>query len=237
MMMMVMNIFLHHINIKKVYPSRKKVLKQNEELENDDTEDDLSPKKSNQIDLPDTPTCLNKYEIRSEELVKIKELKNGAHMIRYISLDKRTLSSNLNIREHCILNCCSEKSCDLAMLSEQPTHDGYKCYLFACNGNCTLASHNDYTVMIPKKDSENYEKSLTTKINDKLTSTTSNINSSNKRSFFHETSVIIFLLFGIISTIVLFVFLFRHWRSLQKRGRKSKNYSVDADYLINGLYL
>jgi len=58
-----------------------------------------------------------------------------------------------------------------------------------------------------------------------------------RKSFFRETSVIIFLVFGLISTIILFIFIFRQCVAAQKRGRKSKNYSVDADYLINGLYL
>jgi hypothetical protein len=58
-----------------------------------------------------------------------------------------------------------------------------------------------------------------------------------RKSFFRETSVIIFLIFGLISTIILFIFIFRQCVTSQKRGRKSKNYSVDADYLINGLYL
>jgi hypothetical protein len=100
---------------KKVYPSRKKVL----EMDEDETKDDPLPPESTETD---SSTCLEKYEVRSEELVKVKELKNGAHMIRYILLDKRTLSSNLNLKEHCMLNCCSQKTCDVAMLSEQPTH-------------------------------------------------------------------------------------------------------------------
>ena len=58
-----------------------------------------------------------------------------------------------------------------------------------------------------------------------------------KKSFFRETSVIIFLIFGLISTISLFIFLIVHYRDCRKRGSRSKNYTVDADYLINGLYL
>jgi hypothetical protein len=107
---------------KKVYPSRKKVLHDNEESDNDDTENQFLPKTTDQNDLSDPSTCLNQYEIRSEQLVKIKELKNGARMLPYILLDKRTLPSNLNMKEHCMMNCCSQKNCDLAMLSEQPTH-------------------------------------------------------------------------------------------------------------------
>ena len=88
----------------KVHPSRKKVLP----VDEDDTED--------------SSICLDKYQLRSEQLVKVSELKNGAHLIDHILLDKRTLPSNLNIREHCMLKCCSRKSCDLAMLSEKPSH-------------------------------------------------------------------------------------------------------------------
>jgi hypothetical protein len=104
---------------KKVNPSRKKVLQPDEE----DINDDQLPTTSTESD---SSTCLDKYEIQSEQLVKVKELKNGAHMIRYVLLDKRTLPSTLNIKEHCMLNCCSQKTCDVAMLSEQPTHVGNK---------------------------------------------------------------------------------------------------------------
>jgi hypothetical protein len=147
---------------KKVNPSRKKVLQPDEE----DTNDDQLPTTSTESD---SSTCLDKYEIQSEQLVKVKELKNGAHMIRYVLLDKRTLPSTLNIKEHCMLNCCSQKTCDVAMLSEQPTHEGYKCYLFVCNGSCTFASHQDYTIMLPKKDPKDY---IVTKMEEILTSTT-----------------------------------------------------------------
>ena len=64
-----------------------------------------------------------------------------------------------------------------------------------------------------------------------------NMNIKPKKSFFRDTSVIIFLIFGLISTIVLVVFLVRHFLLSRKRGHRGKNYTVDADYLINGLYL
>jgi hypothetical protein len=107
---------------KKVYPPRKDVFNDNEEYENDDIENELLPKTTHKTDLSDTSLCFNDYNIRSEQLVKVKELKNGAHMIRYSLIDKRILPSNLNVKDNCMLNCCSEKTCDLAMLSEQPTH-------------------------------------------------------------------------------------------------------------------
>ncbi len=34
--------------------------------------------------------------------------------------------------------------------------EGYKCYLFACNGSCTLASHEDYTILTSKKAAAYY---------------------------------------------------------------------------------
>jgi len=109
---------------KKLYPSRKKVLNENEESENDDTLNELLLPKTTTTttDVSDTSLCFNDYTIRSEQLIKVKELKNGAHMIRYTLIDKRLLSSNHNIKDNCMLDCCSEKNCDLAMLSEQPTH-------------------------------------------------------------------------------------------------------------------
>lgn len=64
-----------------------------------------------------------------------------------------------------------------------------------------------------------------------------NVNIKPTKSFFRDTSVIIFLIFGLISTIVLVVFLVRHFLLARKRGHRGKNYAVDADYLINGLYL
>jgi len=114
---------------KKVYPSRKKVLNENE-YNNDEPEsnvpsDDLLPTEiatTHQNDLSDKSKCINKYDINSEQLVKVKELKNGAHMIRHVLIDKRSLPSDVNIRDSCMLDCCTEETCDLAMLSEQPTH-------------------------------------------------------------------------------------------------------------------
>ncbi|CAF1306671.1 unnamed protein product [Adineta steineri] len=233
---------------KKIYPSNEKLLPENdyveEESESYDTTTKVIPSKKTKStttatttlaidpkDSSDASTCVAKYDIKPEQLVKVKELTNGARMIRYVLIDKRTLPFNVKVKDSCMQECCKEKTCDLAMLSEQPTHDGYKCYLFACNGSCILASHQDYTVMM-------YNKSSTiVKNNAILTSTMIDNNYSNKRSFFRETSVILFLVFGIICTIILFVLLFCHCRDSRKRGRRLKNYSVDEDYLINGLYM
>lgn len=99
---------------KKTYPSRKKVL----EDDSDDGEgDDSLPSTES-----DSATCVDKYDMRSEQLVKVKDLKDGAHMIRYVILDKRTISPRYNLKEHCMIKCCGQKNCDLAMLSEQATH-------------------------------------------------------------------------------------------------------------------
>jgi len=83
-----------------------------------------------------------------------------------------------------MLNCCVEKNCDLAMLSEQRTNDGYKCYLFACNGSCTFASHQDYTSMILKKDlsSDDEAPEKSSKNNGKSSDASSSIISTTCRS-------------------------------------------------------
>ena len=101
---------------KKAYPSRKKV------LQPEDEDISIDEPSSTAAAEPDESICLDKYDIQSEQLVKVKELKNGAHLIRYVLLDKRTLPSTLNIKEYCMVNCCEQKTCDVAMLSEQPTH-------------------------------------------------------------------------------------------------------------------
>ena len=67
-------------------------------------------------------TCTNQYEVRSDQLVKVKYLKNNARMIRFVSIDQPSASSRLSLKEICMLKCCAEKTCDLAMLSEQRTH-------------------------------------------------------------------------------------------------------------------
>ncbi|CAF1180013.1 unnamed protein product [Adineta ricciae] len=158
----------------KKYPSRKKVL---DEVESpDESEKPIhrshSSKYTNQTRLSQTidrstqrmkttttenyaeeaSICINEFDIQAEQLVKVKELKNGARMIRFVQLEEPTASHGLDIKDICMLNCCVEKDCDLAMLSEQRTNNGYKCYLFACNGSCTFASHQDYTSMVLKKD-------------------------------------------------------------------------------------
>jgi hypothetical protein len=114
----------------KPYPSRKKVLDENDndifnqESDNDDRSNQViqSTTTINEKEMSETSSCTNKYDIKSEQLVKVKELKNGAHMIRYVLIDKRTLSPNLKVKDSCMLACCSEKTCDLAMLSEKPAH-------------------------------------------------------------------------------------------------------------------
>lgn len=126
----------------KKYPSRKKV------LEDVDTGDEIekpirhsqSSKLNNQTrksdslnkPIPSTTTqqnyldeaslCINEFDIKTEQLVKVKELKNGAHMIRFVRIDEPSSSHGLDIKDICMLNCCVEKNCDLAMLSEQRTN-------------------------------------------------------------------------------------------------------------------
>jgi hypothetical protein len=110
---------------KKAHPSRKKIDNTNKESETDDSEDPLLLKKTTTTqhdDLSDTVSCFNGYNLQIEQLVKVKELKNGAHMIQHTLIDKRTLGADVDIRDECMLNCCAEKTCDLAMISEQPTH-------------------------------------------------------------------------------------------------------------------
>ncbi|CAF3339631.1 unnamed protein product [Rotaria sp. Silwood2] len=158
----------------KKYSSRKKV---SDEIDNRDEEEkslhhnhisksnnrsELS-NKSNRITQTTTQSyieeaslCINEFDIKTEQLVKVKELKNGAHMIRFVRIDEPSSSHGLDIKDICMLNCCVEEKCDLAMLSEQRTNDGYKCYLFACNGSCTYAPHQEYTSMILKKELSSY---------------------------------------------------------------------------------
>ena len=170
----------------KKYPSRKKVLDEsdNEEEQPEKPRHGHSSKsnnrsaESNRRVPSSTPAsnyadeaslCINEYDMKSEKLVKVNELKNGARMIRFIRIEEPSSSHGLDVRDICMLNCCVEKDCDLAMLSEQRTkvtyltecfvshhsrslQEGYKCYLFACNGSCTYANHQDYTSMILKKD-------------------------------------------------------------------------------------
>ena len=64
-----------------------------------------------------------------------------------------------------------------------------------------------------------------------------NMNVSSKALLLHEVTVILLLVFGLMLTVALFVLIHYYCRKSGKRGRKLKNYAVDADYLINGLYL
>jgi len=97
------------------YPSRKKIQNTEDEIEFDEPKTYSSSKESDE-------TCVEKYELRSEQLVKVKELKNGARMIRFVVLDKRSLPSRYSIKQYCMMNCCAQKACDLAMLSDKPGH-------------------------------------------------------------------------------------------------------------------
>jgi hypothetical protein len=51
-------------------------------------------------------------------------------MIQHTLIDKRRLSANVDIKDECMLTCCAEKTCDLAMISEQPTHVNKIMFLF-----------------------------------------------------------------------------------------------------------
>lgn len=106
---------------KKKSSSRKKVL-HNDDDDDDDGGENVEDNSSKSIIESDPGVCVEKYAMRSEQLVKVKELTNGAHMIRYVLLDKRTISSMYSLKEHCMIKCCEQKTCDLAMLSEQATH-------------------------------------------------------------------------------------------------------------------
>jgi hypothetical protein len=67
-------------------------------------------------------TCIDQYETKSEQLVKVKYLHDNAFMIRFVSIDPPSVASTLSLKEICLAKCCSEPNCDLAMLSEQHTH-------------------------------------------------------------------------------------------------------------------
>jgi hypothetical protein len=127
----------------KKYPSRKKILA--DDVDNEDEQEKPrrihSPKSTNrsvlsaslnravstttsatQNYIEEASLCINEFDIKTEQLVKVKELKNGAHMIRFVRIDEPSSSHGLDVKDICMLNCCVEKNCDLAMLSEQRTN-------------------------------------------------------------------------------------------------------------------
>lgn len=124
----------------KKYSARKKVLN---EVDNRDEQEkplrrtnlsksnnrsDLSNKSNRIIPtttqsyLEEASLCINEYDIKTEQLVKVKEFKNGARMIRFVRIDEPSSTHGLDIKDICMLNCCVEEACDLAMLSEQRTN-------------------------------------------------------------------------------------------------------------------
>ena len=132
-------------NRQKKYSSRKKVL--DDEIENDiepfvdkpqrpiysaKTKNRSSQTETNRrVPITTTPAtnyvdeaslCINEFDVKNEQLVKVKEFQNGAHMIRIVRIEEPSSSHGLDIKDICMLNCCVEKSCDLAMLSEQATN-------------------------------------------------------------------------------------------------------------------
>lgn len=120
----------------KKYSSRKKVLDEVDEpsgrshssrisnhSRSSDTRNRPAPSTTTQQNyLDEASLCINEFDTKSEQLVKVKELKNGAHMIRFVRIEEPSTSHGLDIRDICMLNCCVEKYCDLAMLSEQRTN-------------------------------------------------------------------------------------------------------------------
>ena len=65
--------------------------------------------------------CIDQYEIKSEQIVRVKYLQDNARLMRMISIEQPSASSQFSLKEICIMKCCAEKDCDLAMLSEQHT--------------------------------------------------------------------------------------------------------------------
>ena len=123
----------------KKYSSRKKVLDDPDDDEQQDKPRRTHASKSNNRSASsetnsramatstirnyadEASLCINEFDVKPEQLVKVKDLKNGAHMIRFVLIDEPSSSHGLDIKDICMLNCCVEKNCDLAMLSEQRT--------------------------------------------------------------------------------------------------------------------
>jgi hypothetical protein len=119
----------------KKYSSRKKTLEDVDEPEKPlrRTHSSKTSNHSNRVASSPTTTtpesyleeaslCINEFDVKTELLIKVKELKNGAHMIRFVRIEEPSSSHGLDIKDICMLNCCVEKYCDLAMLSEQRTN-------------------------------------------------------------------------------------------------------------------
>ena len=109
----------------ELYPLHRKVLDYNddtnEKSEIHNERDRVLPKTMNEKELSDPSLCVNEYDIRTGRLVKVKQLRYGARMLRY-TIDKKSFSSAFDIKNNCMLHCCAEKSCDLVMLDEIPSH-------------------------------------------------------------------------------------------------------------------
>lgn len=123
----------------KKYPSRKKPTEDFDESDKSLRRPHSSKTNNSKIskaNLAITPTttadsyaeeaslCINEFDIKREQLVKVKDLKNGAYMIRFVRIEEPSAAHGLDIKDICMLNCCVEKNCDLAMLSEQRTNVG-----------------------------------------------------------------------------------------------------------------
>lgn len=138
----------------KKYPSRKKVLDENDngdEIEKpirhsqsskttnrsrmSNSANRVIPTTTARSYLEEAALCINEFDIKTEQLVKVKELKNGAHMIRFVRIEEPTSSHGLDIKDICMLNCCVEKNCDLAMLSEQRTNVSLFIYVFVVDNS------------------------------------------------------------------------------------------------------
>jgi hypothetical protein len=118
----------------KKYSSRKKILEDIDEPEkplrhshssktnNRSNSNHIVSTTTQQSFLEEASLCINEFDVKTEQLVKVKELKNGAHMIRFVRIEEPSATHGLDVKDICMLNCCVEKYCDLAMLSEQRTN-------------------------------------------------------------------------------------------------------------------
>ncbi|CAF0990659.1 unnamed protein product [Brachionus calyciflorus] len=101
---------------------------------------------------PEEQICLSRLNsFDSNRMIDTKKsVDNGARLlsVEKIHVDKEFKLSEL--QDSCANLCCSTDSCDTGLLSLMKGHDGYRCYMFKCDGHCFFIKHKDYIVLRQK---------------------------------------------------------------------------------------
>jgi hypothetical protein len=98
-------------------------------------------------DLNSDDTCSSKFVTEKNVMIDSKtSVKKGAVLLNVEKIQHQSRYSLKELEKSCMKLCCSTDECDSSILSLKLGEEGYRCYLFKCNGNCFYIKHDEYVI-------------------------------------------------------------------------------------------